>query len=297
MRWLLILLLCAGCSPALLATRGAQDPMLFNAARVDSADKIAIFIPGALSSIDVFVNTKAWEDAGYGRVFYRYPGLDGMDTDHHVSIDVAARTIADFTARYPGKPITLVGYSTGGLIALQAAPQSARTHPVRVAAMSTAVEHGGGVSTIARGGRDVMRSVMATGSVRKADVWKRFWAGLLFGPAALDDPAAQPELDRKIAQGAKIEVRLDPSIVVAHMLGLPGWTVPDDLDLTGIPTAFFVGLNDPVFSTAQTMQFARRLGGDITVYGYPGQGHLLFFTRPDAFDDVLDFAEGRDPRR
>lgn len=295
MRWFMILLLCAGCSPALLATRGTQDPMLFNADRVAQADKIAIFIPGALSSIDVFLQTKDWEDAGYGRVFYRYPGLDGMKTDHHVSIPVAAQTIADFADRYPGKPITLVGYSTGGLIALAAAPQIARTHPVKVAAMSTAVEHGGGVTTVARGGLDVARAVVATKSVRKADVWKRFWAGLLFGPSALDDPAAQSDLSKKIAEGEKIEVRLDFSVVVAHMLGLPGWSVPDNLDLTGIPTAFFVGLNDPVFSTDQTMRFARRIG-DVTVYGYPGQGHLLFFTRPDAFRDVLDFAEGRDPR-
>ncbi|MEY1554769.1 alpha/beta fold hydrolase [Yoonia sp. R2331] len=298
MRHLLLCLAClltlAACGYVPTAKSGADDPLLFDAGEVARADKIAVFIPGALSSIDVFEGSRFWEDAGYARAFYRYPGLDGMAIDHHVDPATAAARITAFANRYPDKDIALVGYSTGGLIALEAAADMTKGRRVHVAAMSTAVEYGGGVSTIARGARDILRAVVATKSVRKADIWKRYWSGLLFGPDALDNPQLAAPLAQKIAEGEKIYVKLNPQIAIAHALALPGWELPSDLDLTGVDTAFFIGLNDPVFSTAQTTAFAAQIGG-VPVYGYPGQGHLLFFTRPDVFRDMLQFAEGEDP--
>ncbi len=288
---LLLVITLTACGIVPTARQGADDPLLFNRLDVEKADKIAVFIPGALSSIDVFEGTALWEDAGYARAFYRYPGLDGMAVDHFIDPPTAARHIAQFANRYPGKDIALIGYSTGGLIALEAAPQITKGRDIRIAAMSTAVEYGGGLPTAARGARDIMRAVAATGSVRKAALWKRFWSGLLFGPEALDDPNMSDEIAARIAEGEKIIVKLDYKVAIAHMLALPTWDLPDDLALDGISVAFFVGLNDPVFSTAQTTRFAHRVG-DVTVYGYPGQGHLLFFTRPRVFSDMLDFAEG-----
>jgi len=158
--------------------------------------------------------------------------------------------------------------------------------------MSTAVEYGGGGSTVWRGLVDIGRAIAATGTTDRQVVWKRFWSGLLYGPDALDDPAFAVRLERDIAAGEKIIVRLDPVVALAHTLGLPGFELPDDLDLTGIPVAFFVGFNDRVFSLAQTQRFARQIG-EVTIYGYPEQGHLLFFTRPDVFDDMRAFVEGR----
>lgn len=297
MRCLFPIMAClalTACGYVPFAKEGAVDPLQFTAQEVATRDKIAVFIPGALSSVEVFEGAAHWEDAGYARVLYRYPGLDGMPIDHHVDPPTAAAHIAAFANRYPDKDITLVGYSTGGLIALEAAADITKGRKVHVAAMSTAVEYGGGVSTIARGARDVVRAVVATKSVRKADVWKRYWSGLLFGPDALNDPALAAPLAQKITEGEKIYVKLDPQIALAHALALPGWELPDDLDLTGVETAFFVGMNDPVFSIRQTTTFASQIGG-VPVYGYPGQGHLLFFTRPDVFDDMLQFAQGRDP--
>ncbi len=294
---LLTLLSClclAACGYVPTAKTGADDPLLFNPAAVARADKIAVFIPGALSSVDVFEGSRHWEDAGYARAFYRYPGLDGMAVDHYVDPPTAAARITEFANAYPDKDIALVGYSTGGLIALEAAADMTKGRDVHVAAMSTAVEYGGGVSTVARGARDILRAVVATKSIRKADLWKRYWSGLLFGPDALDDPALAEPLAEKITEGEKIYVKLDPQIAIAHALALPGWELPDDLDLTGVETAFFVGMNDPVFSLRQTTTFATQIGG-VPVYGYPGQGHLLFFTRPDVFDDMLQFVEGQDP--
>ena len=42
MRWIFLLLMCAGCSPALLRTTGAQDPFVYDAAAVAQADKVAV---------------------------------------------------------------------------------------------------------------------------------------------------------------------------------------------------------------------------------------------------------------
>jgi hypothetical protein len=158
--------------------------------------------------------------------------------------------------------------------------------------MSTAVENGGGLGTVFRGVEDIAKAMIATGSLRRQTVWKRFWAGLLYGPDALGDPAFEDRLTRDIAEGEKIIVKLDPAVALAHTLGLPGFQLPDDLDLHGVPVAFFVGLNDRVFSTRQTYDFSRKIG-DVTIYGYPEQGHLWFLTRPDVFEDMRAFVEGR----
>lgn len=274
------------------ARKSAVDPLLYNAQEIANADRIAIFIPGALASIDIFEATENWDNAGYARAMYRFPGLDGLPNDHLIHPPTVAAHIADFANKYPDKDVALIGYSTGGPIALLAAPQISGERDVRVAAMSTAVEYGGGFGTVFRGLEDIVRAMIATGSLQRQTVWKRFWAGLLYGPDALDDPAFEDRLARDIAAGAKIIVKLDPAVALAHTLGLPGFQVPDDLDLDGIPVAFFVGLNDRVFSTRQTFDFSRKIG-DVAIYGYPEQGHLLFFTRPDVFDDMRAFVEDR----
>lgn len=274
------------------AREGAVDPLVFDARQIERADRIAVFIPGALASVDIFSATENWVDSGYARVLYRFPGLDGLANDHLVDPATVARRIADFVNRYPDKDIALVGYSTGGPIALLAAPLISKGRDVRIAAMSTAVEYGGGLPTVARGINDIARAVVATGSVNRQTVWKRFWAGLLYGPDALDDPAFADRLERDIVAGEKIVVRLDPAVALAHTLGLPWFTLPDDLDLDGVPVAFFVGMNDRVFSTRQTYHFSQK-AGDATIYGYPEQGHLLFFTHPDVFDDMRKFFEDR----
>lgn len=275
-----------------LTTHSEKQPLIFDAAEVGRADRLAIFIPGALASVNVFEDSASWDDAGYARVFYRFPGLDGLDNDRIVAPQIAAETIATFANDYPDKDIALIGYSTGGPIALLAAADISKGRRVHVAAMSTAVEHGGGLPTVGRGLVDIGRAMIATGSLKRQVVWKRFWAGLLYGPDALGDPAFADRLERDIIEGEKILVRLDPAVALAHTLGLPGFVVPDDLDLTDIPVAFFVGLNDRVFSLRQTRNFSRKIG-DVTIYGYREQGHLLFFTRPDVFDDIRAFVEDR----
>lgn len=288
---LLFVLVLGGCLGIPVSDQSTQDPLVYDAAKLVRAEKIAIFIPGVLSSVNIFEDTAFWEDAGYARVFYRYPGLDDLALDHRLTPEAAAARVAAFANRHPDKRIALVGYSTGGPVALIAAPQIENPGRLHIAAMSTAVEYGGGVPTALRGLRDIIRAIAATGSLSRGPVWERFWAGLLYGPDAFDDPAFADRLARDIAEGEKIYVKLDPVLALSHTLALPNWELPDDLDLGEIPVAFFVGLNDQVFSTAQTLAFADQVG-DVPVFGYPEQGHLLFFTRPDVYRDILRFVEG-----
>ena len=295
MRYIHFIVICVfltGCFGVPFATQGVQPPLIYEEAELRRADKVVIFIPGALSSVNVFDATTFWEDAGYTRAFYRYPGLDDLPLDHRVTPEVAAANIAAFANAHPDKDIALVGYSTGGPIALLAAPQISKGRSIHVAAMSTAVEYGGGFPTALRGLQDIWRAVAATGSLSREVLWKEFWAGLLYGPAAMDDPAFADRLKRDVALGEKFFVELNPSIALAHTLALPTWELPDYLDLTDISVAFFVGLNDRVFTTADTQEFSRQLGG-VTIYGYPEQGHLLFFTQPSVYRDMLAFAQDR----
>lgn len=282
----------SACAYVPQATVGAEDPLQYDAAAVARADKIAIFIPGVLSSVTIFDDTAFFEDAGYARAFYRYPGLDDLPLDHRLTPEAAAARIAAFANLYPDKSVALIGYSTGGPVALLAAPQISGEGRVQIAAISTAVEYGGGIQTALRGLHDILRAIAATGTLRKDEVWKRFWAGLLYGPEALDDPAFADRLARDIAAGEKIYVKLDPQIALSHTLSLPNWSLPADLDVRDVPVAFFVGLNDRVFSTAQTQGLARQVG-EVPIYGYAEQGHLLFFTRPDVYRDILRFLEGQ----
>ena len=274
------------------AQSGAQDPLLYDADEVAQAEKIAILIPGVLASVNIFDATQSWVDEGYARVLYRFPGLDDLDADHIIHPATMAVRVADFANAYPDKDIALVGYSTGGPVALMAAPDITKGRSVRVAAMSTAVENGGGFETLFRGLGDVLNALVSAGSVDRHKVWERFWASNLYGPDALEDPAFEERISRDIAEGKKIIVKLDPIVALAHAIGLPSFVLPNDLDLSDIPVAFFVGLNDPVFSTRQTYDFSQEIG-DVTIYGYPEQGHLLFFTHPHVFEDVRAFLEDR----
>ncbi len=52
--FLLCLTLLSACAPRQSGFTGAEEPLLYDAAAVERADKIAIFIPGALASVRIF---------------------------------------------------------------------------------------------------------------------------------------------------------------------------------------------------------------------------------------------------
>ncbi len=286
--FLFCLALLAACATEQARFAGAEDPLLYDARTVANADKIAIFIPGALASVRIFEPAQKWKDDGYALVFYRYPGLDGLPLDHALGIEDAANQIAAFASRYPGKPIRLLGYSTGGPIAIRAAEQIAGD--VKVAAMSPAVERGGGLLTGLHGGYDLLTAVLVAGSFDENKVWRQYYRTLLFGRNALRDPDRMADADNILGPDKDGITGPPDGMTRAHTGDLRRWTLDAVPRLPADRLRFFIGLEDSLFSTGQTHRFARNFG-PVQIWGYPDQGHLLFETHPPVFDDVLAFFE------
>ncbi len=286
--FLLCLMLLTACATETPRFDGAESPLLYDAAAVANADKIAIFIPGALASVRIFAPADDWQDQGYALVYYRYPGLDGLPLDHALGIENAAQQIADFASRYPDKPIRLLGYSTGGPIAIRAAEQI--SGDVKVAAMSSAVERAGGVTTAFRGGTDAVAAVLAVGSFDRAKIWRQYYRTLLFGRKGLRDPVLVARADAIIGPDRGGVTPPPPDMPRAHTRDLSRWTLADTPRLPAENLRFFIGVEDSLFSTNQTRRFARNFGA-VQIWAYRQQGHLLFESHPRVFDDVLSFFE------
>lgn len=286
---LLVFLMCAACSAPKTPFRGSESPLVYDAGEVTRANRVAILIPGALASVDIFAPARRWRGSGYAIVTYRFPGMDGLPLDHRLGIEDAAARIAEFTERYPGKKYRLLGYSTGGPVAIAAA--SRIEGDVKVAAMSSAVERAGGTATAVRSTIDVLAAAARSGSVNLEVIWLEYYKTLLFGRVGLKDPELQARARDIVAEERTRIVIPEGDLLKSHSEDLRRWRLPPSPRLSADRLRFFIGQQDPVFSDAQTEAFARAFGAP-GIARYPGQGHLLFLTWPEVFDDVLEFFEG-----
>lgn len=277
-----------GCAPEPTRFDGAQSPLTFDAETVSRSNKIAVLIPGALAPIDIFSPANVWADEGYALVYYRFPGLDGLPLDHKLGIENAASKIAAFANKYPGKSIRILGYSTGGPIAILAAEEI--EGDVKVAAMSSAVERAGGTQTTFRATVDIIGAAARVKSLKRNIIWLEYYRTLLFGRKGLRDPALNARADRHVAEEKDDIILPEGELPAAHSDDLRSWTLRDAPRLSANRLRFFIGLEDPVFSTLQTRRFASLFGAP-QIVEYPDQGHLLFLTQPQVFEDVFAFFE------
>ncbi|MGL5009162.1 MAG: alpha/beta fold hydrolase [Paracoccaceae bacterium] len=288
MRILLCLIFLAACAPDPSRFSGAESPLLYDPAAVARAETIAIFIPGALASNSIFTPADPWQDRGYALVYYRFPGLDGLPFDHALGIEDAAARIAAFASTYPDKRFRLLGYSTGAPIAIRAAEQM--QGDVRVAAMSSAVEFGGGLQTTLQASSDLVAAVLTTGSLDRRKIWRAYYRTLLYGRNASDDPDLMASADEIIGDN-ETGITLPPDgLPRAHTANLRQWTLNRAPRLPAHQLRFFVGLEDSLFSTSQTQAFASNFG-DVKIIAYPRNGHLLFETSGRVFDDIFVYFE------
>ena len=264
--------------------------LIYDPDELDQAHTIAVMVPGALSRISMFEATEIWRARGYGLVHYRFPGLDGRAVIPALSIDAAAAAIVAFAGQFPSKPIRLLGFSTGGPIVLTAGAQL--SGDVRIAVMAGAVEKGGGVATALRCTYDIAHAALRARSSRLRSVWFEYYQVLLFGRAVWRDH------DLRARARAIIETRRDKIVLPqggkprAHTRDLRRWCWPHGLKLASDKVTFFRGAEDPVFSQSQQMQLAAKVGA-ASVKVYPQQGHLLFASCPEVFDDIYAFFEGK----
>ncbi len=287
----LLCLLAAGCTVYEQPLHDQKDPLLHNSVDIARADRLVIFVPGSLTSITMYGPADGWSRGGFADAYYRFPGLDGMPVTP-LDIEGSARRIAGLANRYPDKEVALVGYSSGAAIAILAAAQIAGDRVVPVAAISPAVERGGGMPTLVRGASDIVRSAARAKSLDPVDVWIEYWQILLRGRNA----APIPEFRERVIETARThrgETNLGPPekrLAQSHARYLRSWELPENLDLSKVRLRIYVGLEDPVFSINQTLRFARQLGAE-QIYGYPGEGHLLYLTQSDVFETARRFAE------
>ncbi len=277
----------AGCGQSTLPPRGAESPLLYDRAEIARAPKIAILVPGAFVSKDIFRATGSWRDSGYAIVHYRLPGMDGLPLDHALKIEAAAETIAGFARRHPDKKIRLLGYSTGGPVVIEAA-RRLKGHDLRVAAIAPAPDHAGGLRTYVTATLDLLAAAARAGSLDREAVWEEYYRVLLFGRAGLADPdLALRSRQMAARQRGKLLIP-DKLLSEAHARDLRQWRLDPVPAWLRDRTRFYTGREDPLFSLAQTLAFSRA-AGDGRVYAYARQGHLLFLTAPRVFDDVRQF--------
>jgi pimeloyl-ACP methyl ester carboxylesterase len=262
------------------------SPLLGDPAAVDAAHTLVILIPGALTRLEMFSETRHWARNGVATVYLPFPGLDGRPLTPKLDIEATAAEVAAFAARQPHKAYRLLGYSTGGPIAIRAAEQM--EGDVRVAALASAVERAGGGTSMQRITRDVLAAAVRVHSVRRRVVWREYFKVLLFGRAVLRDKTLAARAEALLATHLPRMVYPDRELLAAHSDDLRRWRLPPGRRLGSDRLTFFAGAADPVFSLAQTEAFARRFGA-APVTSYPGHGHLPFMTDPSVFQDIHAF--------
>lgn len=267
---------------------GGQDPLIFNRNEVAAARLVTICIPGALARVEMFAPVQSWAAPGHALVYFRFPGLDGRSLSPKLKIEAAAARIAAFAAGHPDKAFRLLGYSTGGPIAIRAAERMGGD--VKVAAMSSAVEKAGGLRSFQRITRDVIAAAARARSLRRRVVWAEYFKVLLYGTPVLRDAGLAEQAQALWQANLPRMVWPDPELLAAHSDDLRRWALPRGPRLAADRLAFFIGDDDPVFSAEQTESFASRFGAP-AIMRYQGHGHLLFLTHPAAYDDIRAFFE------
>lgn len=283
-----VLCLLAGCSaPPASPPEPERGALVYDPVEVSRSRALAVVVPGALTSVEVFEPVQGWRTQGYAVAAYRFPGLDGRPLDGDLSIAGAGAEIAAFANRYPDKPIRLIGFSTGAAIVLDAAARI-DSDDMRLALLSPAVAYAGGAETALRTATDLAAAALRAQSLRFGEVWFEYYRTLLFGRQGLrQEPFASRSRDIAAAQRDRI-VLPDRRLSRSHTRDLRRWTPAADPPADPGSIRIYAGAADPVFSAAQTRRLADRLGSP-AVMSYPDQGHLLFVTRPGVFDDILEF--------
>lgn len=252
----------------ILALHGFGDSgaLTFAAAAVEwTRQGIAVFAP---------------DQRGFGANPSRrdWPGADQLAAD-------ATALAADLRARYPGRPLTVVGHSMGGGVALIAA---ARGLPAdRLVLAGPAIAGGEAIGPLARG--------LATLAART--VPERRWTGqgfLEIRPTDNLDALAQVAADpRSFGDAASREIRGLIEVMDRAAAAAPA---------NRLPTLTLMGAHDVLLAPADVARVAAAMPCRAGFLVYPEGWHWLFqdLQAPRVWSDVAAFARAgrvtvRDP--
>ena len=285
LRHLLAVAICALTLVACASPSAAPppvNPMLPLAGNPDRTRDLVIVIPGALTSVHAYDDVPL--PRGAGLVGYRFPGLDGRPRDRALKIAQAGSEIAAYVNAHPAPHVRLIGMSTGGPIALEAAK---RIHGkrVEVAILSSALPAPATLVATVAGLSDIAGAVHRADTTDRVEVYGEYYRTLLLGRDHYRIPALA-DYSARVAERVKAYLRLPgDGITRSHGANLLVWTLSHPEELAGTRVLFLHGAEDPVFLIAGVRRLAARLP-DAKVITYPLSGHLLLATEPSVYADM-----------
>ncbi|MGR3550612.1 alpha/beta fold hydrolase [Pseudooceanicola sp.] len=289
MRFLILTLLVAlmGCSNLPPPQRTDANPVVHDGNAEKGIEKAIVVIPGALASVQLFAPVLEWDIPDSTVIAYRFPGVDGLELNHRVDIIDSAALIARHLNALEAEEVYLIGYSTGGPIALETA-RRLRTENVQIAMISSASDSPAAALASLKGALDVIKAMFRAKRPGLEETWAENYRTLLYGRDHFTKEE-QAEQSRRLAAMQRGQLTTPPNkMTMAHTADLMTWYLEDPEDLADVRIGFFHGAEDSVFSNDMTRRYARRLHAD-GFKSYEGQGHLLFVTEPELFDDVRAF--------
>lgn len=274
------------------AVAPARIPILFRASGgVQAPDTITYLLPGALSTARIFGPLRDMGDDRHLVMEYRFPGMQGQPLDPPMRIDAVAARIAGHAALFPKARINLIGFSTGGAIAIEAAGLIGCRPGTRMVLMSTATPFPGAIDSSLRGGATVAASALQAGSLQARDIWAEYYKTLLYGYGWRARPELRRAAEARAARVRKTLIIPQKGLGRAHARDLLGWTLSPAARASGAEILILHGEKDPVFPLSSVAMLARRIGA--TLCAVPGGGHLLLETHPASATLTRDFLAGR----
>lgn len=255
-----------------------------------SADRTVYFVPGALSSVEIFAGARKVFQ-GQTLAFYPLPGLDGRPLYPALDIEFAGQELAQAIIADGDESVWIVGYSMGAAIALEAAHRLPPELNIHLALVSPLPEQAGGLGTKVRGARDLATVALRARSTDIARVWHEYWKLLLVGRRDYLQ-GSRRDYAANMLQRFRDEIVLPTKqLQAAQTADSVTWRLPSPFEGRRYKIAVFSGSNDPVFSSRQTSKLSAKLGGGERS-SYQGQGHLLPISEPRLYSDIAAFFDG-----
>lgn len=240
---------------------------------------VTVLLPGALTTAGVFGPARGWAGPDHLVVEYRLPGMQGEPLNPPLDIARSARWVADLANRHHDARIQLLGYSTGAVIALEAAGRIDHSERVRVVAVSSATPFPGAALATLRGAVQVTGGALAIGSLDRQRVWEEYFKTLFLG-SGWRRSEEKRDLARRLEEAMRGRLTTPGEGRGRAQSGsLLVWAPSRAALETQARITFYHGDRDPVFGLGAVRRLAARFDARVCVL--PEEGHLVFQSRPD----------------
>ncbi|MEP3296282.1 MAG: alpha/beta hydrolase [Pseudoruegeria sp.] len=247
-----------------------------------------VFLTGALAPIEIFSKAREAFDDSFTLIYYPFPGLNGRPVAPPLDIQKEGRRLAAFVEQYQPDQVSLVGYSTGAAIAIEAAHHVSADHRLSLALISPSAERAGGLATALTGARDIFSAAKRAGSFDLNLLWPEYWKLLLIGRQSYLDNGRSQYANSMLQRNHANLVIPTSEVRKAHTLSLKHWVVPDGFSAINRRIGVFYGAVDPVFSNRQTQNLIEKLLS-VHVVKYSNQGHLVPISELNIYYDIKNF--------